>query len=25
MGVVGGVPPAVRAVRRPIAFALREL
>lgn len=25
MGVVGGVPPAVRAVRRPIAVALREL
>ena len=25
MGVIGGVPPAVRAVRRPIAFALREL
>ncbi len=25
MGVVGGLPPAVRAVRRPIAFALREL
>jgi putative ABC transport system permease protein len=25
MGVVGGVPPAVRAARRPIAVALREL
>ena len=25
MGLVGGVPPAVRAVRRPIAVALREL
>ena len=25
MGVIGGVPPAVRAVRRPIAVALREL
>ncbi len=25
MGVIGGLPPAVRAVRRPIAFALREL
>lgn len=25
MGVVGGVPPAVRAARRPVALALREL
>src|ERR1700722_8194486 len=25
MGIVGGVPPAVRAARRPIAVALREL
>ena len=25
MGLVGGLPPAVRAVRRPIAVALREL
>jgi putative ABC transport system permease protein len=25
MGLVGGVPPAIRAARRPIAFALREL
>jgi putative ABC transport system permease protein len=25
MGVVGGVPPAIRAARRPIAVALREL
>jgi putative ABC transport system permease protein len=25
MGIVGGVPPAVRAARRPIASALREL
>ncbi len=25
MGLVGGVPPAVRAARAPIAFALREL
>jgi putative ABC transport system permease protein len=25
MGIVGGVPPAVRAVRRPVAVALREL
>ncbi len=25
MGLVGGVPPAIRAVRRPIAVALREL
>ena len=25
MGLVGGVPPAVRAVRRPVAVALREL
>ena len=25
MGVIGGVPPAIRAARRPIAFALREL
>ena len=25
MGVIGGVPPAVRAVRRRIAVALREL
>jgi putative ABC transport system permease protein len=25
MGLVGGVPPAVRAVRRPVAAALREL
>jgi putative ABC transport system permease protein len=25
MGIVGGVPPAIRAVRRPIAVALREL
>jgi putative ABC transport system permease protein len=25
MGLVGGVPPAVRAARRPIALALREL
>jgi len=25
MGVIGGVPPAIRAARRPIAVALREL
>ena len=25
MGLVGGVPPAVRAARRPVAVALREL
>ena len=25
MGIVGGVPPAIRAVRRPVAVALREL
>jgi putative ABC transport system permease protein len=25
MGLVGGVPPAIRAVRRPVAAALREL
>ena len=25
MGLVGGVPPAVRAARAPIAVALREL
>ena len=25
MGLVGGVPPAIRAARRPIAAALREL
>jgi putative ABC transport system permease protein len=25
MGIVGGIPPAVRAARRPIASALREL
>lgn len=25
MGMIGGVPPAIRAARRPIAFALREL
>jgi putative ABC transport system permease protein len=25
MGLVGGVPPAIRAARRPIAVALREL
>ncbi|MBE0710832.1 MAG: ABC transporter permease, partial [Candidatus Aminicenantes bacterium] len=25
MGLVGGVPPAVRAVRRPVAVALRGL
>jgi putative ABC transport system permease protein len=25
MGLIGGVPPAIRAARRPIAFALREL
>ena len=25
MGVVGGVPPAIRAARRPLALALREL
>jgi putative ABC transport system permease protein len=25
MGLVGGVPPAIRAVRRPVASALREL
>jgi putative ABC transport system permease protein len=25
MGIVGGVPPAVRAVRQPVAVALREL
>jgi putative ABC transport system permease protein len=25
MGLIGGVPPAVRAARAPIAFALREL
>jgi putative ABC transport system permease protein len=25
MGVVGGVPPAIRAARRPVALALREL
>jgi len=25
MGLVGGVPPAIRAARRPIAYALREL
>jgi putative ABC transport system permease protein len=25
MGILGGLPPAIRAARRPIAFALREL
>jgi putative ABC transport system permease protein len=25
MGLIGGVPPAIRAARRPIALALREL
>jgi putative ABC transport system permease protein len=25
MGVVGGVPPAIRAARRPVALALRAL
>jgi putative ABC transport system permease protein len=25
MGLVGGLPPAIRAVRRPVAAALREL
>jgi putative ABC transport system permease protein len=25
MGVIGGVPPAIRAARRPVAQALREL
>jgi putative ABC transport system permease protein len=25
MGLIGGVPPAVRAARRPVAIALREL
>jgi putative ABC transport system permease protein len=25
MGVIGGVPPAIRAARRPVAAALREL
>jgi putative ABC transport system permease protein len=25
MGLVGGVPPAIRAARRPVAVALREL
>jgi putative ABC transport system permease protein len=25
MGIVGGLPPAIRAARRPIALALREL
>lgn len=25
MGIIGGVPPAIRAVRRPVAVALREL
>jgi ABC-type antimicrobial peptide transport system permease subunit len=25
MGLVGGVPPAIRAARRPIVLALREL
>jgi putative ABC transport system permease protein len=25
MGLIGGLPPAVRAVRRPVAAALREL
>jgi putative ABC transport system permease protein len=25
MGVIGGVPPAIRAARRPVASALREL
>ena len=25
MGLVGGVPPAIRAARRPISIALREL
>ncbi len=25
MGLVGGVPPAIRAARRPVVVALREL
>jgi putative ABC transport system permease protein len=25
MGLFGGVPPAIRAARRPVALALREL
>jgi putative ABC transport system permease protein len=25
MGLVGGLPPAIRAARRPVAAALREL
>jgi putative ABC transport system permease protein len=25
MGILGGLPPAIRAARRPIALALREL
>jgi len=25
MGLIGGVPPAIRAARRPVALALREL
>ena len=25
MGIMGGLPPAIRAARRPIALALREL
>jgi putative ABC transport system permease protein len=25
MGIVGGIPPAIRAARRPVALALREL
>jgi len=25
MGIVGGVPPAIRAARRPVATALRAL
>ena len=25
MGLVGGVPPAIRAARRPVALALRDL
>ncbi|HTF69813.1 MAG TPA: ABC transporter permease, partial [Edaphobacter sp.] len=25
MGIIGGLPPAIRAARRPIALALREL
>jgi putative ABC transport system permease protein len=25
MGLVGGVPPAIRAARRPVASALRDL